>query len=237
MKKLTAFISTLCILNILVLAGLVGFLFGSGRLDKPKAQAIADILRQPGTPVGFREKVYDLMTPAPATAPGNAATQRGGSLDASGAPANAAGRIDFLAKVLEEQRLRLENEAQDLRHRQELLVNAQSDLDSAKSNFENSKKKFQQETDQAAAQKEKEAFDKMMALMDGSKPKQIKDLLMAMPSDQGAKYFGAMDPEQATKVMAEFKSPEEKAMLNTFVDTVRGAPSASGTSNASKTKG
>ena len=57
MKKFLIFF---CVLNLLVLVGLIGYLLGTGRLDKPKMQAIADILRHKGTPEKFREQVQNV---------------------------------------------------------------------------------------------------------------------------------------------------------------------------------
>ena len=69
MKKLSGFISVLCVLNVLAIVGLLAYLMGTGRLDKTKAQTITDILRTPATPANFRTDVYDLMSAAASTQP------------------------------------------------------------------------------------------------------------------------------------------------------------------------
>src|SRR5579862_4377122 len=109
MKKIGSFISIICIINVLMLAGFVGFLWGTGRLDKTKAQAIGDLLKQQGTPEDLRVKLYDIMTPmtAPATqtqpATSTAPSLAGGIGEA---PATAQERIDYVQKMLEQERLR-----------------------------------------------------------------------------------------------------------------------------------
>src|SRR5438477_9563235 len=108
MKKFAGFFSILCVLNILAIAGVVGFLYATGRLDKAKAQTIGDMLKHPGTPEKFREKVYDIIAPAPTTKPANgvattttapAASQpalvEGGAAETI-EPATAEERIEFM---------------------------------------------------------------------------------------------------------------------------------------------
>ena len=75
MKKAMAFISMFCILNFLVLAGLLGFLVQSGRLDKSKVQTISDMLKHSGTPKDLRENVDEFWKPVSATQPATASTR------------------------------------------------------------------------------------------------------------------------------------------------------------------
>lgn len=225
MKKLFSFISLICVLNVLMLGGIAGFLWGTGRLDKGKAQTIADILKQPGTPAGFREKVYDLMTPVAATGPATAtapATQSAVAEADALEPATADERIDYMHKALEADRLRMENEAQNLRHQQELLAQMQSQLELDRKDLAAQKKSFDDRVAAAKGNKDTAGFDKTMALFQELKPKQVKDLLTSMQEDEAVRYLAAMEPDQAAKIIAEFKSPTEKAFLNTVMDRLRG---------------
>jgi len=240
MKKIGSLISIICIINILMLTGLVGYLWGTGRLNKPKVQAIADMLRQPGAPEGLREKLYDIMAPAPPST--NAATQTRPSAGSAPAtddgmagaePATAQERIDYLQRVLEAERLQLESDAQKLRGQQELLASKQNQLDMDRRLLADQKKAYEQTVAGATTQSDAAGFQKSMALFDELKPKQVKDLLVVMPADQVARYFAAMEPDRAAKIIAEFKTPEEKTLLNQVLDKVRGTPSGPGTRAAS----
>jgi len=237
MKKIGSLISMICIVNVLMLAGFIGYLCGTGRLNKPKAQAIADMLRQPGAPEGLREKLYDIMAPAtkPATqtrpATGSAAGAEEGVAGAE--PATAQERIDYLQRVLEAERLGLESEAQKLREEQELLASKQNQLDLDRRYLNDQKKAYEQTLAGATTQSDAAGFQKSMALFDELKPKQVKDLLVVMPADQVARYFAAMEPDRAAKIIAEFKTTEEKSLLNQVLDKVRGVAGRSGTGAAS----
>ena len=71
-------------------------------------------------------------------------------------------------------------------------------------------------------------FQKALALFDGLKPKQVKDLLMGMQVTDAAKYVSAMDADRAGKIIAEFKNGDEKTFIGNVVDQVRGARKARG---------
>jgi hypothetical protein len=237
MKKLATFISLLCVVNALMLVGIVGYLWATNRLNKPKAQTIADILRQPGTPENLRARVYDIMAPAtgPATqtrpATAAAPATHGGLTGVE--PATAQERIDYLQRVLEGERLRLENEAQKVRQQQELLVQKQAQLDFERRSLAEQKKAYEQSLAATTTQSDAAGFQKSLDLLSELKPKQVKDLLIAMPVDQVARYFSSMEPDRVAKIIAEFKSTDEKTLLNQVLDKVRGVPAGSGTRAAS----
>ena len=237
MKKMASFISILCIVNVLMLAGIAGYLWATNRLNKPKAQTIADMLRQPGAPEGLRAKVFDIMAPAPATATaprsatGTAPATRNGLTGLE--PATAQERIDYLQKVLEEERLRLENEAQKVRQQQDLLVEKQAKLDAELKKLAQDKKVYEQSLAATTTQSDAAGFQKSLDLFAELKAKQVKDLLTSMPVDQVARYLAAMEPDRAAKILAEFKSADEKVLLNQALDRIRGVSSVSGTRAAS----
>jgi len=235
MKKMAAFISMFCIFNLLVLIGLFGFMMGTGRLDKTKLQAISDLVRHNGTPKDLREKVDDFWKPVAASQPATAsapASQPSTPENDLGLPATAEERIDFLQKRLEEGRLQMENEAQDLQHRQELLEQKQAQLELDQKKLAEDKKVFDAQVAAAKTGVNDAGFDKAMSFFDGLKPKQVKDLLSGMQVSDAAKFIGAMEPDRAAKVMAEFKSPAEKQFLGDLVDQVRGAHGNTGTGAA-----
>jgi flagellar motility protein MotE (MotC chaperone) len=233
MKKISSLISIICIINVLMLVGLVGYLWGTGRLNKPKAQAIADMLRQPGAPEGLREKLYDIMVPATQTKPATASAPATRDVLADAEPASAQERIDYMQKVLEEERLQLESEAQKLRQQQELLASKQNQLDADRRILNDQKRAYEQTLAGANTQSDAAGFQKSMSLFDALKPKQVKDLLVVMPPDQVARYIAAMDSDRAAKIIAEFKTPVETTLLNQVLDKVRGASTSPGTGAAS----
>jgi flagellar motility protein MotE (MotC chaperone) len=242
MKKLLSLISLISVLNILAIGGMIGFLCGTGRLDKAKAQAITDILKKPGTPAGFREKIGDLFAPPSSTQPaaGEGALTRpslagGESILREGEvpPASAEERISFLRRVQEEERLRLQAIEQDLRNRQDLLVKKQAQVQAAQANLDRDKAALQKQLTEASTTHDGAGFQKTMALFEELKPSQIKDLLRPMGTDEAARYIAAMEPDQAARIIGEFKTGEEKEFVATVMERLRAPNSAVGTGAAS----
>jgi flagellar motility protein MotE (MotC chaperone) len=229
MKKLVTFLMMILLLNLFAAAGLAGYLVATGRLDKPKAVVIADLLRHQGTPKDLRTQVTDILEPAPATAPATGPASRPAGSLADAGPATAEERIDFARQAMEQERLRLDAERQNLRHEHELLERMQAKIDADRKRVDEDKKNFEQSVTQTAAKTNDEAFTRTMALYAELKPKQLKDLFLPMPQDEVAKYLKAMDPERAAKIITEFKSEPEKSYINAVLKRLRetGTDSAS----------
>jgi hypothetical protein len=234
MKKLAAFVSLLCIINVLMLAGFGAFLLATGRLDKAKAQSISDLLRHEGSPEGLRGKVYTILAPAvqPESAAASAPATRTAP-GASGAPATAEERIDYVKQVLEQERLALENEKQFVREQHKLLDQRQETLTAAEAAFTQKKKDYDQKLASANTTTDNAGFQKSLTIFEELKPKQIKDLLLSMSADEVARYLAAMDPDRTAKIIAEFKTADEKTLLTAALNKVRGQKDASGTGAAS----
>ena len=236
MKKLGSLFLLLCILNLFAGAGLVGYLVATERLDKPKAAAIVDLLRHKGTPDKFRETLYDILEPSPATTSAPASQP---ALAADMTPANdatagtAQDRINAAHQAVDQETLRLENQAQELRHRQELLVQLQADVTAKLQKIQTERDAFEKRVAEVGAQSTDENFQKSLALYNELKSKQVKDLFMAMPPEEVAKFLTAMEPERAAKIISEFKSPEEAAAIGRVLAHIRapGTTSASGKLN------
>jgi flagellar motility protein MotE (MotC chaperone) len=235
MKKIMSFISLIALLNLVALVGLGGFLAATGRLDKTKALAISDMLKQPGSPDKLREKLYDVMVPstqpqaATSTAP---AAQKDLRSEGATPPASAQERLDYTQKVLEEEQLRLDNQKQFLQQERDSLVHQQALLDAGKADLDNQKKALDARVAAASTTQDQTGFLKTMALFDELKPREVKDLLATMTTDDIARYLTTMDADRAAKIIAEFKTPDEKTSINAVLDKIRGTTRPAGTGAA-----
>jgi flagellar motility protein MotE (MotC chaperone) len=231
MKKILTFLALLCVLNLLATAGLVGYLAATDRLDMPKLHTIADLLRHKGSPERLREQASEIIEPPPATAPATAPASRPALADVGleRGPVTAQERLDYARQAMEQERLQLENEAQDLRHRQELLLQLQAQVEAKLRKIEETKKAFEDELAKASSKDNDAGFQKTLALYSELKPKQVKDLFVGMQPDVVVRFMQAMPPDQAAKIIIEFKTLEEKAFINGVLERLRG----SGTNSAS----
>ena len=234
MKKLATFLSLLCIINILMLAGFAGFLLATGRLDRAKVQSISDLLRHQGSPENLRGRVDEILAPATHTQPATSSAPAAGVVTAGGpdVPGSAQERIDYVRLVLERERLTLENERQFLRDQQKLLDQRQATLADAEAAFAQKKNEHQQKLVTTSSTSDNTGFQKSLSIFDELKPKQVKDLLVTMTATEVARYLSAMEPGRVAKIIAEFKTADEKTLLNTALDKVRGPKEASGTGAA-----
>src|SRR5271163_778061 len=122
MKKLGTLFTLLCIMHLFALGGLVGYLFATGRLDGQKVSGIIAMLRHQGTPDKFNEQLYDILEPTPATNPATApASHPAVASDNRDATLgnSAQDRLDIARQAMEQERIRLESAAQELRHQHE----------------------------------------------------------------------------------------------------------------------
>lgn len=235
MKKIMQFLTMLCILNLFMAAGLVGYLVATGRLDKEKGGAIVDLLRHKGTPEKFRETLFDILDPVAATAPASQAATAPGNLADDGGPksgASAQQRIAFARQMMEQERLALENEAQELRHRQELLLALQADVQVKLKKIEEAKKEAEPKAATAESKAREENFQKTLAVYDELKTRQIKDIFLKNNDpDLAASYLVAMDPSRAAKVIGEFKTPDEQQFVTLVLDRIRNRGTGSAIGN------
>ncbi len=225
MKKIGSLFVLICVLNLFALMGLAGYLVGTGRLDKQKATSIVDLLRHKGTPEKFRENLYDILesTPTTTTAPASRPAVAEADLPPPTFASGAQDRIDAGHQAMEQERLRLENQAQELRHRQESLVAMQAQIEADKKKNEDEKKAFDQKVAQTAATAKDDNFQKTLALYDEMKTKQIKDIFIGMTPDVVANYLQAMEPSRAAKIIGEFKSPAEATFIASVLERIRAA--------------
>ena len=236
MKKIGSLLTMILVMNLVAALGLAGYLLATGRLDKEKATAMLDMVKHKGTPEKLREKLYDIMEPTPATstAPStqSLAAKTVENELTSVLAASASDRLEMSRQAIEQERLKLEAEAQDLRNRQKTLEDKQSELKELLKKVEDAKGAYQKKVEADAAKGKDESFKKTLALYDELKPKQLKEIFLGMPEETVAEFLAAMDESRSGKIIAEFKSPTEKTFILKVLETIRGA---GGTGNASGT--
>jgi flagellar motility protein MotE (MotC chaperone) len=230
------------VVTFLMLAGIAGFLYGTGRLDKEKGQTILDLLRHKGTPSNLRREVYAHIDPtfsatatASSSAPSDtqsAATRMGDLPVLTDAPPTAVERLALAQRTAEQERLRLAQIAQDLQHRQELLNAESAQIAADRAAFDaaqtSAAKKQFATVDTAKA----DAFTRALTLYNSLKPKQVKDLFVNLPPADAAAYLMAMDPDNVAKIIAEFKSPAEKTFIAGVIERIRAPGPSTGTGDA-----
>lgn len=202
-------------MNFIALAGAVGWLFHSRKLDREKVTAIREmIFTEPPAPA------------APTTQPDAATTQPILQLEQllsrqSGRSAGA--QAEFIKESFDAQMTQLERRARE-------LLDLQRQVDLAKAQLARDRTQLgQAESDLAAkqAQADKLAGDKgfqdSLALYTSMPAKQVKAIFMTLDEQTVVNYLQAMQPRTAAKIIKEFKSPEETSRIQSVLEKIRQA--------------
>jgi len=232
MRTLSSAFVLIAVLNLLMLGGLAGYLTATGRIDKEKFGTIVDMVKHPGTPQELRDNVYLLMHPevastAPSTAPATLKSSEHGSMDSG--VASASERIEFTRQAIEQERLRLDRAAQELRGRQNLLETQRTEIDARIAQVEKDKKDFQDRIRQTESDMRDENFVKTLNLYNELKPKQVKEIFVTLSPQTVEKYLRAMERERAARVIAEFKSTEDRQFIAGILERIRNSGISSAT--------
>jgi hypothetical protein len=126
-----------------------------------------------------------------------------------------------------------------LNRRQRELLDLQRQVDLAREQLANDRAaqdqretEFTEAQNQQARQAEDKGFQDSLALFQSMPSKQVKTVFMGMPDDGSvARYLQAMPPRAASRIIKEFKTPDEAARIQRVLDRVRSGAQASATGN------
>lgn len=220
MKKIFNVIVLTLAMNFLALAGGIGWLYQSGRLDKERAAAIKEI-------------IFPAATTAPTTQeaeldPENQPhTIRLEELLAVKAGRSAEEQVNFIQNTFDAQMAMLDR-------RQRELNDLQKQIELAKQQAAVDRTKLQQDQSELLAQKEEakrlaadKGFQDSLQLYGTMPPKQVKTIFMTLDDPTLMRYLQAMQPRQAGKIIKEFKSPEEIERIQKVLEKMRTSQQAS----------
>jgi multidrug efflux pump subunit AcrA (membrane-fusion protein) len=209
MKKLLSVVILTLAMNFLAVAGGVGWLYQSGRLDREKAFAIRDIL--------FPKPVEEKPATQPSEEPTTQPTVRLEDLLAKAAGRSASDQVDFIKTAFYSQMALLDRRQRELTdlQRQVELSKQQATKDHAQ--LESQQKTLDSREQEAARLASDKGFQDSLALYNKMQPKQVKTVFMGMTDPMILSYLQAMQTPTAAKIVKEFKSPEESTRIQTIL--------------------
>ncbi len=235
MKNLLNVLVVTLALNFLALAGGIGWLFKTGRLDKPRIAEIKKIV--------FPAPAPPPPPPPAATqpAPDEATTQPFLKLETllaeqAGLPVGQ--QVEFVRQTFDAKMAEVDRRQRELLALKDQVERAQAQLD-------NGRKELLTAQERVAAREQEEArlasdkgFQESLQLYNSMSGRQVKKIFVALDDDTVVRYLTAMEPRTAAKIVKEFKTPEEVDRAQRILEKMRQAKPAAPapTATAERTK-
>ena len=222
MKKLwNILVLALAINFIAVLAG-VAYLYQSKRLDRARVDAIRELLFPPVAPDAAAAAATQPAEASSTTQP----TQKLDDLLATHSGRPAAEQAQFLQRTFDSRMAQLDFRQREVAALHDLVRNAEAKLTAERKAFEARRDALEAREQEATRLAADQGFQDSLELYGTMKPKQVKDVFAKLPDDVVVRYLRAMEPRDASKILAEFKAPAELERLKKLMEQVRSAAAA-----------
>lgn len=233
MKKIASIVLLVLALHAVALAAGVGYLLGTGKLNKTSAVQIKEALfPQPSTQPSTTQPSEE------AAAKGDSPMIRLEDLLARQANRSATEQVEFVRAQFDEQLSQLDRRYRDLKALEAQVDAGRSDLERERKAVEKREATMTARETDAAKKEQDEGFASEIALYTAMPAAQVKGVFMGMEDAEAAKYVKALPVAAAKKVLREFKSPEEKSRMNAILAMIRkGEIAGSDTAAASGVNG
>jgi hypothetical protein len=235
-KKLLNVIVLMLALNFLAVAGVVGWLKTTGKLDREKVYAIKDILfpkeqsptTQPSTtqPSESEEGSAQPMARLEALLAHQTGTR------------TASEQVEFIQRTFDAQMAQLDRRQREVNDLSRQVELAKQQIARDRGELETQRKTLDAREQEASKLATDKGFQDSLALYKSMSGKQVKTIFMTLDQNLVASYLQAMEPRAATKIIKEFKSPEETSFIQKVMERVRQAtPQAMGEQPQAMTAG
>ncbi len=204
MKTFYNLIALVAIANLLIIGGLAASLMISGKLNAQTATTIASVLRG------------EKLVPAPTTTTSAPAvsTQPATRPVKSVEPKGTVDTIEMQQALLEQQGIALERRYSRLKDAEMKLIQDRETLGQKQETFDR-QLKLQKQTS------EDEGFTKALTLYTQMSPKLAKEDFMKLDTDITVRYLINMPKRNSTKILQEFKTPEEQKKRQELIERIR----------------
>jgi flagellar motility protein MotE (MotC chaperone) len=219
-KKLGQVLVLAFAINFLLIGGGVGYLVGTKKLDKPKVQAIKEILfpaTQPATPA---------TQPAEGEGPTTQPILKLEDLLTRQAGLSAAESVEFIQNTFDTKMAELDRRQRELDDLQRQVEIAKQQLSTDRGKVVEEKKSLDDQKQQSEKLASDKGFQDSLALYTSMPPKQVKSIFLTLSDDTVVRYLQAMQPRQASKILKEFKTPDETSRAQKILEKMRNSQSA-----------
>jgi hypothetical protein len=212
MKRLWDLLVLTLALNFLALAGGLGYLYQTGRLDRGRVGKVKEVLFPPTT------------QPAATTQPAGEAPTSSQQLDAllaqhAGLPAGQ--QVDFIRQTFDAQMAELDRRTRELADLKTQIDMANAKLATDRAALDADRKRLTDEQAQAKKLAADQGFQDSLTLYSSMPARQVKSIFMTLNDDAVLQYLQAMDAGTAGKIIKEFKTPDELDRVQRILERMR----------------
>ena len=214
-KKLAQAVVLMLALNFLALAGGAGWLWKGGHLGKDQVARIKEILFPP--PAKPDVVKLDETTPGPSTQPSVKLEE----LLAKASGRSAIEQVEFIQQAFDAQRSELDRRYRELQDMQRQVDIAKDQLSTDRTTHEAKEKKLAEQTQSQQKLAGDKGFQDSLSLYQSMPGKQVKTVFMGLDDETMVRYLQAMQPRQASRIIKEFKTPDETARIQRVLERMR----------------
>ena len=215
MKKLwNVFVLTLAV-NFVAVAAAVGYLYNAGRLDRRRVESIWKVLYPPPAPPA-------VAATQPAPAASNEPALVLGELLAQRSGLSATEQLEFIQQTFDARMAEQDRRQRELADLQRQVDMANQSLARDRAALDAEKKQLADREQLAATLAADKGFQDSLRLYQTMPARQVKQIFLAMDDETVTRYLQAMEPRGATKIVREFKTPDEVQRIQRVLDRMRG---------------
>jgi hypothetical protein len=214
MKKLVHVLVVTLAMNFLALAGFVGWLHQTKRIDRDRIAAIRQILFPDAAPA-------TQPSTEPSADPTTQPILRLEELLARTTGRPATEQVQFIQHSFDTQMTQLERRERELSDLQRQVEAARQQLTRDRSAITQQQAQLTAREEEAVRLAGDKGFQDSLLLYSTMSGKQVRSIFMGLDDQTVVRYLQAMQPRTATRIIKEFKTPQEVARIQTILEMMR----------------
>ena len=201
--------------NFVAVAAGVAYLYKDGRLDATRVEAIRQVLYPPPAPPAATTQPVAGKTAEPVLRLGELLEQKSGLTTGE--------QLEYIQHTFDARMAELDRRQRELADLQHQVDMANQSLARDRTALDAEKKKLAEREQLAATLAADKGFQDSLKLYQAMPAKQVKQVFLSMNDEMVSRYLQAMEPRGATKIVREFKTPDEQQRIQRVLDRMRGS--------------
>ncbi len=215
MKKILNALTILLAIHFLLVMALVGWMWQKGWLSREKIAQVRQVLAP-------KSQGADLSTTQPAEAdPSTQPTLELAKLLARQSGRTAGEQVEFIQQSFDAHMAQLERRQRELSALRDQVNAAQKKMAVDRAALEQDQSKLAAEQKQATRLFSDKGFQDSLALYNSMSSRQVKTIFLTLDDATVVQYLQAMQPRVASKILKEFKTPEEITRAQALLEKMR----------------